>query len=125
VRGFLAAFLMCGLLSIEWWPFTGFNMYARRVGRTRDAWQVVALDAASREHRFAFEDLPVAYRKATKRFATDGPSAEQREVCEALASALAARDALVVGVRVYLATYDVRSGDRLGRRLHHACGTPA
>src|SRR4051812_18783793 len=87
VRGFLAVFLLCGLLSIEVWPFTGFNLYARRHHRTREGWQVVALDAAHVEQRISFEALPIAYRKTTKLLDDDTAHARRVEVCASLAAA--------------------------------------
>jgi hypothetical protein len=120
VRGFLALFLACGLLSIEAWPFTGFNLYARRHHATRTGWQVVAV-AGAREAAVQLQSLPVGYRKATKLLRPGPVDDAQHGTCVALADALAARDAHVSGIRIYYATYDVRTARRLHRELHDTC----
>ena len=123
VLGFLAAFVLCGLLSIEVWPLTGFRLYHERRGPQREDWALVVVDHTGAETGASLKALPVAYRTTTRLIA-DFPhrSAAGRDaVCAAWADALRARGREVALLRVYRATFDVRRDEEVSRRLRYEC----
>lgn len=122
---FLAAVLVCGLLSIELWPLTGWRLYHERRGSERSSWQIVAVDPGGNETTIHLGQLPLGWRNTSKligEFPGMSPS-ERDAVCHAWTQP--ARDAgeTVDRVRIYRvrSTLRVEPSDRR-RELAWTCG---
>lgn len=65
VYAFLTAVVVCGLLTVELWPFTGWRLFAEVRTNIRTSWSIVAVDPAGEETVIHLEDLPLGYRHTT------------------------------------------------------------
>ncbi|MDQ3147596.1 MAG: hypothetical protein M3R01_11825 [Actinomycetota bacterium] len=103
VLGFLAVVLACAFVGIEAWPFTGWNLYSRRLTDVVTRYRAVTVDTEGAEHGIPWGRLPVAYASTYRQL----PSLDRREpderepVCEAWADATRAIGGEVEAVRVY------------------------
>ena len=61
VRIFLAAFIVCGILRIEAWPFTGFRLFSTLRGERQTTWVAQTVSRGGRAATLWFGDLPPAY----------------------------------------------------------------
>ena len=126
VYGFLGALLVCGLASIEAWPFSAFKLFSAIRDGERESWQIVWVDPQDREDTISLYDLPVAYRNTTtllREFESMSKD-ERNEVCDAWAQPLRERGRPVEHVRVYRRTTSL--GDEpppATRKLMWECGT--
>jgi hypothetical protein len=123
--GFLAVFTLCGLLSIEVWPLTGWRLYHERRLQDRSSWQIVAVDDAGHEETVQLDELPLGWHNTSKLIG-EFPSlsaAERDEICLAWVQPARAADESVVEVRVYRVRSTLRSdpSDR-SRQLAWTCG---
>jgi hypothetical protein len=113
---FLAAFLVCGVVGIEAWPFTGWRLFADARGARQTSYQAATVDHAGRETPIRFQDLPIHDHgnvQVLKGFATL-PPAKQAAVCAAWAGAVRAQGGDVAALRLYQLDVDVskREGPR-------------
>ncbi|MEL7210307.1 MAG: hypothetical protein AAGK32_19095, partial [Actinomycetota bacterium] len=109
VYGFLAVFILCGLLSIEVWPLTGWRLYHERRTSDRSSWQLVAVDPAGEEATIHLGELPLGWRNTTKllgEFDDLGPDGRD-EVCDAWAAPRRDSGEPVAEVRVYRVRSDL------------------
>ena len=128
VAVFLAAFLLCGVVGIEAWPFTGWRLFADARPARQHGWQAVTVDPAGHETPIPFAELPVRYRGWVQvlKGLTRLPRGEQAAVCRAWADAVRARGGQVAAVRVYETWTQVsrrvgRRGAPPGRTLRVTC----
>lgn len=123
--GFLAVFLLCGLLSIEVWPLTGWRLYHERRGAERSSWQIVTVDEDGDEATVHLGELPLGWHNTSRLINEfDDLSAERRdEVCDAWAQPARASGREVIEVRVYRVRSTLRAEppDR-HRELAWTCG---
>lgn len=123
--GFLTVFLVCGLLSIEMWPVTGWRLYHERRGQERSSWQIVALDEDGEESTIDLGALPLGWHNTSKLIG-EFPSmdAEGRdEVCDAWAQPAREAGESVDRVRVYRVRSTLRADPPDRRReLVWTCG---
>jgi hypothetical protein len=123
---FLLAFVMCGVLHLELWPFTGFRLFSELRPAERQSWELEAVDPAGTEHPIVLHDLPVAYRNTSKLLlGFPHRSTESRDaVCDAWVAPLEAKGQAVADVHVYEVTASVRPhGPPPHRRLAYRCGS--
>jgi len=125
VRGFLIVFVVCGLVGIEAWPFTGFRLFSHLRTQHRTTWQAFSLDAEGRENVLSFAQLPSGYRGFVlimQRYPDISPT-DRDGMCRAWAEAAGTSQ-----VRVYRLDEDVlpRAGSRpaspTSRTLLFTCG---
>jgi hypothetical protein len=108
---FLAVFLLCGLLSVEVWPLTGWRLYHERRGEARSSWQIVAVDGDGGEATIHLDDLPLGWHN-TSRLIGEFPGltrGARDRVCAAWAAPLRAEGRQVAAVRVYRVRSTLRS----------------
>jgi hypothetical protein len=112
----LAAVLVCGLIGVEWWPFTGWRLYSRLRDETRVVWEATTVAPDGEETVVVPDDLPLGYRHVELLLARfPGYSSEQRErICDALAREARDTGAPVASVRVYRVSerLEVTDGER-------------
>ena len=102
VRTFLVLFLIFGAVEIEFWPLTGFRLYAEVRTEARTSTRVIALVAGGEEREVVFTQLPFGYHN-TNRLLSDFPGlsrVERDEICDAWVQPLRDEGVEVVGVRV-------------------------
>ncbi len=111
VYGFLAVFIACGALSIEWWPFTAFKLFSQLRTGTVSGWQVVTVDGDGDEHVLDFDALPRGFHgwlHVVGRFPSMS-EAERVKVMDEWAHAAYERGAEVATLRVYRTRQAVRT----------------
>jgi len=142
VRGavavFLTVFVACGLLGLEAWPFSGWELFSHvRTAEVR-GWLATAVGADAVERPIPFGSFAPGHRgelQVLKGF--DGLSPDERRgVCRAWAAEMARVGAgeivEIVEIRVYATTDPTRGtstgtggGGGQGRRdLRHLCPEP-
>jgi hypothetical protein len=123
--GFLAVFLIFGLLSIEMWPATGWRLYHERRGRERSSWQIVAVDSEGGEETIHLGLLPLGWHNTSKLIGefSSMTAAERDAVCEAWARPAREAGESVAEVRVYRVHSTLRADPPDRRReLAWTCG---
>jgi hypothetical protein len=99
---FLAVFLVCGALELEYWPLTGFRLYTVIRTEERTSTRVIALLADGGSREVVFVDLPFGYH-STNRLISDFDELtpeERDEICDAWVRPLRGDGVDVVGVRI-------------------------
>jgi hypothetical protein len=125
---FLAAFLVCGALEVEYWPLTGFRLYTEIRTEERLSTRVIALLADGGSREVVFVDLPFGYHSTNRLISDfDELSQEERdEICDAWVRPLREDGVDVVGVRID--EYVTHLGDPASRPERvselYRCGTP-
>ena len=117
VVALVGAVAVCGALSIEAWPLSGFRLFSREREVIATGWMVTSVDARGRERPVPFTRFP----RANRRFigimhAYDGldPGA-QEATCGAWARLARRHGASTAGgLRLYATTRDLRA--HVGRR---------
>lgn len=95
--------VVCGVASIDAYPFSAFKLFSSRRDDERVSWQLVAVDRAGAEHTIDLGDLPAGYRTTTivlRDFADMAPE-ERDRVCDAWADGARSTGEEVESVRVY------------------------
>lgn len=117
VIAFTTAIAVCGALSIEAWPLTGWRLFSHERRQIATGWMATSADAHGMQTPIAFGRLPAADRHflsvmRTYRFL----SADEREAtCQAWARLVRRRGASTAGgLRLYATTRDMRL--HVGRR---------
>jgi hypothetical protein len=118
--------LVCGLVGIEAWPFSGFRLFSSMRSDERVSWEIVWVDPLDQEDTVSLADLPVAYRNTSTIIAEfDTLSVAERDaVCDAWVGPLREDGAPVDRVRIYRRTTFV--GDTHApptRELRWECGS--
>lgn len=93
---------MCGTMSIELWPLTGFRIYHVERTEARSSTAVVAILADGEERSVSFNDLPFGWH-LTNRIVEEFPGMNQAErdaVCHAWVRPLRDDGLDVVDVRI-------------------------
>ena len=120
VVGFLVAFSLCGLLSIEAWPLTGWRLFSALRHEEQISWRAVAVDSEGNERPVPFGRLSEAYRghvQILKSF--PGLSSEERiGVCRAWISASRRAGVDADSLRIYRTRWLL--SDRSGSRARPA-----
>ncbi|MGH9025177.1 MAG: hypothetical protein ACRDWD_03530 [Acidimicrobiia bacterium] len=113
VTGLLAALLVCGLVGIEWWPFTGWRLFSRVRTDSRVGWEVATVAPDGEETIVDPNDLPLGYRHVELLLARfPGYSSDEREeICEAIAGGVRDEGQEVASVRVYRVDESLRQTD--------------
>lgn len=103
VLGLIAALLVCGLVGIEWWPFTGWRLYSRVRTDSQVVWEAATVAPDGEESVVDPNDLPLGYRHIELLLARfpGSSSAEREDICEAIADGVRDQGHEVVAVRVY------------------------
>ena len=80
---FLAVFLVCGLASVEMWPFTGFRLYSQVRGEARHSHSIVAIFDDGTEEPMRFIEYPLGWHNTNLIVKEFGgmSQAEREEVC--------------------------------------------
>jgi hypothetical protein len=103
VLGVIAALLVCGLVGIEWWPFTGWRLYSRVRTDSRITWEAATVAPGGEETVVDPNNLPLGYRHVELLLARfpDTSKAEREDICEAIADGVRDQGHDVTAVRVY------------------------
>jgi hypothetical protein len=127
VAAFLAAFVTCGLLGVEAWPLSGWELFSRVRTEARAGWEAVTVDRSGAEHPIPFARLPRGMRGELQVMAgfPSLPPAEREAVCGAWAGAVRERGGEVAAVRVYRVVRSRRDGRELERQLAYECARQA
>ena len=129
VAAYLAAFVLCAVAIVEFWPFTGWLLFSHLRHPVRVSWEVDTVDSASRETAIASSQLPPGFthlQVVMRDFHLLTP-VRQEGICRALAAEVRRHGGQVTGVRVYRRFTDVRrhQGRRRQppprRRLTYTC----
>ena len=130
VRGFVALFVLCGVLGLELWPLTGFRLFSHVRLEHQTAWQATTVGPDGREHDFRFGTLPAAYRGFGLILHAYGelPAPTRRALCGAVLAEIRREPGSedVRSLRIYRASWDAlpRAGDRparVRRSLAYVC----
>jgi hypothetical protein len=126
VAVFLSAFVVCGLLQVEAWPFSGWQLFSRVRTAEIQGWLATGVGTDGIERPIPFGSFAAGHRGelgVLKGF--EGLStADRRDVCRAWADEMARIGADVVEIRIYATTGSTRNleGGGDGRRdLRHVC----
>jgi hypothetical protein len=113
VLGLLAALLVCGLVGVEWWPFTGWKLYSRVRTDSRVAWEATTVAPDGQETPVEPNDLPLGYRHVELLLARfpDYSDAQREEICDAIAGGVRDEGEDVAEVRVYRVDEHLRESD--------------
>jgi hypothetical protein len=103
VLGLLAVLLVCGLVGIEWWPFTGWRLYSQVRTDSRVVWEAATVAPDGTETVVDPNDLPLGYRHVELLLARfpDYTADEREDVCAAIAEGARDEGNGVASVRVY------------------------
>jgi len=103
VGGLVAAVLVCGLLGVEWWPFTGWRLYSQERTDSRVVWEAATVAPDGTETVVEPNDLPLGYRHVELLLADfpDYDSEEREDICDAIAEGVRGEGDAVASVRVY------------------------
>jgi hypothetical protein len=129
VAAFFAAIVVCGILTIEAWPLTGWQLFSHVRTDEQSAWSATAVDGRGREVEYSLGNSEQGYRGFNflmNGFAERSP-AEQQELCDTWrggTEALLGFEAREV--RIYLSEWRLseRDGDRAVRgepQLRYVC----
>ena len=124
VYGFLGIFLLCGLLSIEAYPFTGWRLYHVLRTEHRTSWDIAAVTPEG-EEIIRLGELPIGLRNTSRLLGEfDGLDQRERdEICAAWAGPLRDQGRAVSGVRIYRVTTQLDPADHDRERvLAYECG---
>jgi hypothetical protein len=126
VAAFLSVFVVCGLLQVEAWPFSGWQLFSRVRTAEIKGWLATGVGTDGTERPIPFGSFAAGHRGelgVLKGF--EGLSAaDRRAVCRAWADEMTRIGAGVVEIRIYATTYPARDleGGGGGRRdLRHVC----
>lgn len=124
--GFLAVLVLCGVASIDAYPFSAFKLFSSLRTDERVSWEIVGVDADGDEETIELGELPAGYRTTTivlRHFPSMEP-AERDDVCEAWADGARAGGLEVEFVRVYERARTLRpDAPPAQRRLRWECGS--
>ncbi len=124
---FLTAFVACGVLQVEAWPFSGWRLFSHlRTDEVR-GWLATGVEADGDERPIPFGSFSADHRgelHVLKGFDGLSPDARQ-DVCRTWAAETARTGTDVVEIRIYATTTSARNPDRGPRRdLRHVCPEP-
>ena len=130
VAVFLTAFVAVGLLRVEVWPFSGWELFSRvRTGEVQ-GWLATAVGANGVERPIPFGSFAADHRgelQVLKGFARLSPG-ERQDVCRAWAAEMGRVGAgTAIEIRVYAATDSTRRPrhpSELRRDLRYVCPAP-
>lgn len=127
VAAFLAAFVACGVLGVEAWPLTGWELFSRVRTEAQAGWEAVTVDRAGAEHAIPFIRLPRGMQGALQ--VMQGfpalPPSDREAVCAAWAGAVRESGGEVAAVRIYHVVRSRRDGRELERRPAYVCAREA
>ncbi len=108
---FVTAVAVCGALSIEAWPLTGFRLFSRERQEIAPGWMAASVDARGHETRIRFRRFPrpdrsfIAIMSAYEKQSTE----EQAATCRAWARLVRRHGASTAGgLRLYATRRDMR-----------------
>ncbi len=109
--GFLALFVVCAALGIEWWPLTGFKLFSQVRTDSVSGWQITTVDCVGHETAVDFDALPRGFHgwfQIAGRF-PKMTGDERASVMADWAGAVVAEGGVVATVRVYRTRQPVRT----------------
>jgi len=113
----LVSVSVCGVLSIEAWPLTGWRLFSTERERIDHGWRAMSVDARGRETPVDFARFGSTYRffnRTMMGFATLS-SAQQQTTCRAWRRIVRQHGGRAAGgLRLYATTRDMRR--HIGRR---------
>jgi hypothetical protein len=129
VAVFLSVFVVCGLLQVEAWPFSGWQLFSHVRTAEIQGWLATGVGPDGIERPIPFGSFAAGHRGelgVLKGF--DGLSpADRRDVCRAWADEMTRIGAEVVEIRIYATAVPTRdqAGERTvgggSRDLRHVC----
>ena len=116
VRGFLAAFLLCAVFGLEFWPLTGFRLFSQLRHESRTMWVADTVGPRG-EAALSFAQLPRAYQGFSLIIWRFGrlSAASQRAACAAWLSEARRVRPGVMAIRIYRVPW--RALPRTGNHL--------
>jgi hypothetical protein len=111
VIAFTVAIAVCGALSIEAWPLTGWRLFSHERHRIAAGWMATSVDAHGAQTPIAFARFPSADRHflSIMRTYRSLPADEQEAICQAWARLVRRQGASTAGgLRLYATTRDMR-----------------
>ncbi len=128
---YIAAVIACGVLTIEAWPLTGWQLFSHVRSDEQVGWKAVAVDGAGRAHDYPLARLGDGYRgfPFVVGELSSRPAGERATICRAWVRG--ARELIGVdasAVRIYELRWRLseRRGSRAAppqRRLRYVCTT--
>jgi hypothetical protein len=103
VWSFLATFVVCGVVGIEAWPFTGFRLFSHLRYEHQTEWQAFAVSPEGRESRLRLSRFPGGYNGfplIMKSFTSRGPR-DRADMCQAWAVAAYGLRGRTLAIRIY------------------------
>lgn len=116
VAVFLAVFVICGLVGIEAWPFTGWRLFSRSRTEHARGFEAVAVTSDGTQTPIPFERMSAAYRgsvQVLQEFASL-PPAERAAVCRVWEEAAEVVLGPIAQVRIFRT--EAHLSRRAGRR---------
>jgi hypothetical protein len=117
VVAFTVAIAVCGALSIEAWPLTGWRLFSHERHRIATDWMATSVDSHGSQTPVSFGRFPAADRHFLSIMRTFGALAadEQEAICQAWTRLVRRQGASTAGgLRLYATTRDMRL--HVGRR---------
>jgi len=116
VIALLAAVAVCGALSIEAWPLTGWRLFSRERHQLASGWAATSVDAQGRQTPIPFDSFPASssrFVNVMSGFARLSP-AEREATCQTWARLVRERSGDTTGgLRLYSTIRDLR--EHIGR----------
>lgn len=124
IRGFLAVFLVCGLVGVEAWPLTGWRLFSTLRQPVERRWEAASVHPDGTVRPIDFASLPRGDRGsvAVLRQLAVASQSTRDDVCRAWADEVQkVAGEVVAEVEVWLVVLDLRDG-RLERTPAYRCG---
>jgi hypothetical protein len=124
-RWYLLLLLVVGFTSSELWPLSSFHLFSARKEREWRAHAVEAVLPDGTEEGISFHTFPIALRHTQKQISdfAGWTQAHRDEFCDGWIAVLRERGTDARFIRIYWASYDVKTMHRTSAELRYTCGS--